>query len=229
MKIFRYIRHRFFKVFKKAIANSMFLIDDKELENGKLTMIGISNGVDNVDFEGNNAINYGSEFFGDISIGYATTLGYQNSFHGNICIGKYCQFGANVAIHTNDHPTNYLSTYINAKLFNGELSKLEKKSKVSIGHDVWIGHGVTIIGQVCIGNGAIIAAGAVVNKDVPAYTIVGGVPAKVIKRRFSSELVTQIEALHWWDKSKDELEQIKPLFFKDLSEVKDLYKEEICS
>ena len=71
--------------------------------------------------------------------------------------------------------------------------------RVTIGHDVWIGHGATLLPGVTIGNGAVIGAGAVVSKDVAPYTIVGGVPAKLIRERFTSEIAKRFETLAWWD------------------------------
>jgi len=200
----------------------MYIIDTPEKKNG-LIISGNSKGIQNVQFEGNNAVLDRSNFSGQIKIGYATTLGYNNFFHGNISIGKYCQIGADVAIHTSNHPINYLSTYINKNLFNGELATLKETKKVQIGNDVWIGHGVIIIGNVTIGNGAIIAAGSVVTKDVMPYSIVAGNPAKLIKMRFSNEIILEIESLEWWNKTQDEIEKLKPLFFKNFSEKNSIY------
>src|SRR5690606_26547707 len=74
------------------------------------------------------------------------------------------------------------------------------KYSIIIGHDVWIGANVSILDGVTIGNGAIIAANALVNKDVDPYTIVGGVPAKIIKKRFKEEDIEFLNTLAWWNK-----------------------------
>ena len=226
LKKLKYLKKPFYQYFKGVLQNLTYVISYKKLQHGNLSIIGISSGVDNVEFEGENGINYGSEFFGKIKIGYASTLGFHNTLHGTITIGRYCQLGANVAIHTNDHPTNTMTTYISSKLFNGELSKLKVKDEVIIKNDVWLGHGVIILGGVTVGNGAVTAAGSVVTKDVPAYSIVAGVPSKLIKKRFNNKVIEQLEELQWWSKSKSELEKLKPLFFKDLSKSRDLYEEE---
>ncbi len=68
-----------------------------------------------------------------------------------------------------------------------------------IGHDVWIGHAVTVLPGVSVGNGAVLAAGAVVTRDVPAYTVVGGVPARAIRARFPAGLAARLERVAWWD------------------------------
>lgn len=208
------------KIIKKAI---LYFINSVE-KTDKVVIAGFSRGIQNVQFEGKNAVPDRCNFSGTIKIGYATTLGYNNFFHGDIIIGKYCQIGADVAIHTTNHPTSYLSTYINSNLFKGDLKGLKEIKKVSIGNDVWIGHNVIIVGNVTIGNGAVLAAGSVVTKDVPPYTIVGGVPAKEIKKRFSDSVIQEIEALKWWDKPEEELEQLKPMFFKDFADKESIYE-----
>ncbi|WP_240471512.1 CatB-related O-acetyltransferase [Flavobacterium cauense] len=194
-----------------------------ENKNGVL-LSGFSRGLQNVAFEGKNAVPDSCNFSGKIKIGYATTLGYNNFFHGNIVVGKYCQIGANVAIHTTNHPTAYLSTYINKNLFNGELKEHKETKKVTVGNDVWIGHNVIIVGNVTVGDGAVLAAGSVVTKDVEPYTIVAGVPAKPMRKRFSATIIQEIEALQWWDLPESELEKIKPLFFKDFTNKESIYE-----
>lgn len=78
-----------------------------------------------------------------------------------------------------------------------------KMGKTTIGNDVWIGYGAVIMRGVCIGDGAVIAAGAVVTKDVEPYTIVGGVPAKVIKKRFDEKSIRRLLELRWWEYGPD--------------------------
>lgn len=90
-----------------------------------------------------------------------------------------------------------------------------KIKKVTIGNDVWIGTNVTILPGVNIENGAIIAAGAVVNKDVPAYSIVGGVPAKVIKYRFPQDVINVLLKEEWWTWSDDEIKTHIPKMYEE--------------
>jgi acetyltransferase-like isoleucine patch superfamily enzyme len=208
------------KFIKKIL---LYFLNTVEVEE-KVTLSGFSRGLQNVSFEGKNAVPDRCNFAGTIKIGYATTLGHNNLLAGDITIGKYCQLGADVTLHATNHPISYMSTYINSNLFNGELKQLKENNKIVIGNDVWIGHGVIIVGDVTVGNGAVLAAGSVVTKDVAPYSIVGGVVAKEIKKRFSENIIKEIEDLNWWDKSEDELEIIKPLFFKDLQHIESIYK-----
>ena len=208
------------KFIKKILYYFLNAIEKKD----KVTLSGFSRGIQNVTFEGKNAVPDGCNFSGKIKIGYATTLGYRNLLGGTISIGKYCQLGVDVALHATNHPISYMTTYINKNLFDGELKSLKQENVIAIGHDVWLGHGVIIVGNVTVGNGAIIAAGSVITKDVEPYAIVAGVPAKEIRKRFSDTIIQEIETLQWWDKSEQELEKIKPLFFKDFSNRHSIYE-----
>jgi hypothetical protein len=86
-----------------------------------------------------------------------------------------------------------------------EWRALEKRprsklfNRIEIGNDVWSGHNVTVLGGVTVGDGAILAAGAVVSRDVPPYALVGGVPAKVIRYRFPEKIIERLLAVRWWD------------------------------
>jgi acetyltransferase-like isoleucine patch superfamily enzyme len=81
----------------------------------------------------------------------------------------------------------------------------EEHSPVMIGHDVWVGANAVIRCGVTIGNGCIIGAGAVVTKDVPDFSIIGGVPAKLIRKRFSDEEIVKLQKLEWWNSSSESL------------------------
>ena len=101
------------------------------------------------------------------------------------------------------HPTDWISTYPFRNQFNLPGKNRDGMPKTNgdiiVGHDVWIGTGVTILSGVKIGNGAVVATGAVVTKDIPAYAIVGGVPAKVIKYRFTPNQIKDLEMINWYD------------------------------
>ena len=112
--------------FKNWIKKGLYFFLNTPSMNDDVLLSGFSRGLQNVVFEGKNAVPDRCNFSGKISLGYATTLGYNNFLHGNIIIGKYCQLGADVAIHTTNHPTSYLTTYINQNLFNGELKSLKE-------------------------------------------------------------------------------------------------------
>ena len=90
----------------------------------------------------------------------------------------------------------------------------DNKGDIVIGNDVWIGYEAVIMAGVHIGNGAIIAARAVVTKDVPPYTIVGGVPARPIRKRFDEEVIRKLETLKWWDWSVEKIRRCLPYIGK---------------
>jgi len=108
-------------------------------------------------------------------------------------IGKFCSIANDVKIFLDgEHETNNISTYPFGYFKGFTVSKKYKtksKGKVIIGNDVWIGYGVTILSGVNIGNGAVIGARSLIVKDVPPYSIVGGVPAKIIKKRFDDKTI----------------------------------------
>ena len=100
------------------------------------------------------------------------------------------------------------------------VSAWDNKGDIVIGNDVWIGYEAVIMAGVHIGDGAIVGTRAVVTKDVPPYTIVGGVPAKEIRKRFSSDMIEQIQALKWWDWSVDKIREFLPYLMNgDLEKV----------
>jgi len=97
---------------------------------------------------------------------------------------------------------------------------LGNKGDIVIGNDVWIGYEAVIMAGVHIGDGAIIGTRAVVTKDVPPYTIVGGVPAKEIRKRFNSDMIEQMLALKWWNWSVDKIQEFLPYLMNgDLEKI----------
>lgn len=218
----QFIKAYFYKLysFLRNPINSILYDRDRKIDGSEIS--NRINGLKHLKCGKNIAIPEFCVFNGKIEIGDYTTLGIHNMFFGDVKIGKYCQIGAYVAIHGTNHPINHLTTYINYRLFDGELSNLKTSKPVRIGHDVWIGHGAIILSGVSIGNGAIIAAGSIVTKDVASYTIVAGNPAKSLKKRFDEQMIKEIEELRWWNLTRNELNKIKYLFFTDLSNFKSL-------
>ena len=181
-------------------------------------------GLKNVICEGNNLIPEFCNFSGKVNLGLNTTLGVHNFMFGNITIGRYCQFGGYIALHATNHPISYPSTYINIRLFNGEMAKHKKDAPIRIGNDVWVGHGAIILSGVTVGNGAIIGSGAVVTKDVEPYSIVGGNPAKMIRKRFNDNIIKELQELKWWEKTPEEINKLKDFFNTDLSNITSIYE-----
>lgn len=110
-----------------------------------------------------------------------------------VTIGHFCSISDNVKfIINNDHPTDHISTYpFKARILHDKPESISK-GDIIVHDDVWIGINATIMSGVEIGQGAIIAAGAVVTRDIPPYAIVGGVPAKIIKYRFEQDMVDKL-------------------------------------
>ncbi|MDQ2179822.1 CatB-related O-acetyltransferase [Marinifilum sp. D714] len=137
----------------------------------------------------------------------------------NASIGNFCSIAPDVKIGLGMHPTNFISTFPTffstrrqCQITFAKKNYFEEIGKVQIGNDVWIGANVIILDNVSIGNGAIIAAGAVVTKDVEPYSIVGGIPAKLIKKRFSESEIKKLESSKWWNKSNEWLEENFEMF-----------------
>ena len=157
------------------------------------------------------------------SLVVGTTMG-RYSFCGYDCqlmnceIGSFCSIASRVSIGGVAHPMHFVSTSptflshkdsVKTKFAHHEfLPKLTTK----IGHDVWIGEGVLIRAGVTIGSGSVIGMGSVVTKDVEAYSVVAGNPAKVIRKRFDSSMCEQLLSMAWWNMTEKELEELGDVF-----------------
>lgn len=134
-----------------------------------------------------------------------------------ISVGAFCSIGPEVLIFGRaDHPTQLASTYpFRTKLLHPEAGNADAVTKgpVRIGNDVWIGARAMILSGVTIGDGAIVAAGAVVARDVPAYGIVAGNPAKLIKHRFAPEAVSALLEIRWWDWPDEKIRAFEAEFY----------------
>ena len=165
-------------------------------------------------FEGQNNVWDNATFSG--YMGYGSYIGHSSIISGKI--GRFSSIAYDVKTIFGNHPTSkFVSThpaffstakqtgftYVSENLFNETSYADDEGHKIVIGNDVWIGAGALLLAGVRIGDGAIVAAGAVVTKDVEPYTIVGGVPAKVIKKRFTDEQIEFLTAFKWWEKDID--------------------------
>ena len=134
--------------------------------------------------------------------------------HDKLVIGKFCSIacGARFIFNSANHAMTSLSTYPFPLFFEewglerkNVTDSWDNKGDIVIGNDVWIGYEAVIMAGVSVGDGAIIGTRALVTKDVPPYTIVGGAPAKAIRKRFSEETISSLLEIKWWNWSKERI------------------------
>lgn len=184
--------------------------------------------------EGYNKLSHHSFFSGEL--GFASYIGENSVVVGKI--GRFCSIAGNVRFLTHTHPVRkFVSSYpafystkaqcgftfVDQQKFT-ETPLCDGKHSIVVGNDVYIGNGATIIGPVTIGDGAVVAANATVTSDVQPFTIVGGTPAKVIRKRFSDDEIDFLERIEWWNRDiqwiKERAEE-----FSDISIFKNTEKD----
>ena len=130
-------------------------------------------------------------------------------------VGKFCSIASHVRINPGNHPmdrvTQHHCTYRRVQYHFSDCDDeaffgWRRAAKCTIGHDVWIGSAAIVLPGVQIGTGAVVGAGAVVTKDVAPYEIVGGVPAKLIRKRFADDVIAKLMQIAWWDWDRQTLE-----------------------
>ena len=156
-----------------------------------------------------------NDFVNDPTLFEKNNVLYHYPINGDrLQIGKFCSIacGARFIFNSANHTLSSLSTYPFPLFFEewglekADVSKAwDNKGDIVVGNDVWIGYEAVIMAGVTVGDGAVIGARAVVTKDVPPYTIVGGVPAKPIRKRFSENVISSLLELRWWDWSEEKI------------------------
>src|ERR1700722_3215424 len=158
----------------------------------------------------------------------------ENCYVARATVGAYCAIGARTAINPFNHPVDSLrinESQYHPNSFDSvaeyrELQRLDRTPDmfrhVTIGNDVWTGHNVNVMAGVSVGDGVIIGAGSVVTKDVPAFAIVAGVPARVVRMRFSDAVIERLLRVKWWDL---ELSELNGLPFRDVERCLDRIEE----
>lgn len=187
--------------------------------NPGLVYVGNDVNIGFTQFEGYNAVS-SKVTIRHCSVGLCSYIGESSRFLYTK-IGRYCSIADNVQICIGTHPTHFSTTFPafyydttnqigftfhkGKPFYTGIYKKTDEENNVhvEIGNDVWIGSNVLILGGIRIGDGAVIGAGAVVTKDVEPYSIVGGVPAKIIRKRFSQDQIEKLLRIKWWNEPID--------------------------
>lgn len=222
---------------KSSIRSLLYWYSQKKYKVDKTCKIWPSKNISNINCEGYNTIGKDARV-NNVIIGYASGISSGSEFVDTM-IGRYSALAPGVKVVRGQHPTSlfvsihpafyslkkqYGFTYIDKQKFN-EFRYVDenKKYSVKIGNDVWISSNVTLLEGINIGDGAIVAAGAVVTKDVPPYSIVGGVPAKVIRYRFSEDDISFLQKIEWWNKDRAWIRKYSN-YFEDIAKLKEVLK-----
>lgn len=171
---------------------------------------------DEVELAGDNDIGRYAFLAGKVTVGHGTTIGVQSVVVGPATIGDFCQIGPGVHVFAENHPLERFSTYTGKRLLGRALRPHMSTEEVVVGHGVWIGCRAVVLGGVHVGNGAVVAAGALVTRDVPPYAVVAGNPARPVRDRFEPDVAELIDRTRWWELRGEEQEILRPLVDLDM-------------
>lgn len=164
--------------------------------------------------------------YGKIELGnYVSISGPGTILHseiGKISIGSFSSIAENVSIQEFNHDMSRVTTStVLSNVWGREVKEdFVSKGDIVIEEDVWIGSNAVILSGVTIGRGSIIAAGAVITKDVPRYSVVGGIPGRMIKKRFDDHTIEKLEEMKWWKWSEDEIKKNRDFFVNGIKFIK---------
>ena len=169
-----------------------------------------------------NCFNPSRLYLGKYSYGEICIVAFNKNSY--LKIGNYCSIAQNVKfILDADHSITTISTYpFKVKMLGTLAFEASSKGDITVDDDVWIGYGATILSGVHVGQGAVVAAGAVVTKDVPPYAIVGGVPAKVIKYRFEPEMIEELLTIDYDKIDYEFVSKNIDFLYSDICSVEDI-------
>ncbi len=162
---------------------------------------------------------------GKVSIGRASFINGPSrvvaAYGSEITIGPFCSIAAYTCMFSGNHPLDAVSTFQSANSFYKDIFTKEgaTQASIEIGADVWIGTHAVILAGVKIGNGAVIAAGSIVTKDVEAFSIVAGAPAKLVRYRFDENKREYLNQLEWWNWSDEELSKQQSFFKQHINDM----------
>ena len=171
---------------------------------------------------------FDSSLVGEIEIGrYSSINGPNTDIFAKInkvVIGSFSSIARNATFQEYNHKMERITTSLIGKnVFNLDMeTDIVSKGGISIGSDVWIGNRVTILSGASIGHGAVVAANSLVNSNIPPYAVAAGSPAKVIKYRFTDEIIVRLLDIKWWDWPIEKIIKNKNLFLKDQLSIDDL-------
>jgi acetyltransferase-like isoleucine patch superfamily enzyme len=200
---------------------------DKNVKLGENVILNEVTLKGNVIIGSNCKINSNVRISGSVKIGDFTSINGPSTeiFSGinNIEIGKFCSIARMTVIQEFYHDHSRLSTYYMQKhFFNGTFKDdVISKGNIQIGNDVWIGSQCTILSGVKIGNGVVVGAHSLINKDIPDYSIVVGSPARIIGYRFSNEIIEKLLEIKWWNWDVEKIKK-NPNLFKNKLTLEDL-------